>query len=385
MLCYIICGDFMNIGIICEYNPFHFGHIYHINKIKEMYPDSNIILVLSGPICQRGDLSTINKFDKADIALEFGIDLVVELPFKFIQSADIFAKGSIEILNKLKCEKIVFGSESNDIELLTTLAKTQINNKNFDKLVKEYTSNGLNYPTALSKSLKKLVGKTVDTPNDILGITYIKEIIKNNYNIEPITIKRTTDYNSKKIEGKISSATSIRELIKERKDYKKYVPKYTHKYLNNPIFLDDYFDYIKYQIVINNDLTVFQDIDEDLSNRIKKYIDSSNNLDELINNIKAKRYTYNKIKRILTHILFNIKKEDINNKLEYIRILGFNKKGKNILNKVKKEIDIPILTNYDNKYLSKDLEITKILSLNHNIKNKTEYIKKEYKQKPIMR
>ena len=385
MLCYIICGDFMNIGIICEYNPFHFGHIYHINKIKEMYPDSNIILVLSGPICQRGDLSTINKFDKADIALEFGIDLVVELPFKFIQSADIFAKGSIEILNKLKCEKIVFGSESNDIELLTTLAKTQINNKEFDKLVKEYTSNGLNYPTALSKSLKKLVGKTVDTPNDILGITYIKEIIKNNYNIKPITIKRTTDYNSKEIEGKISSATSIRELIKERKDYKKYVPKYTHKYLDNPIFLDDYFDYIKYQIIINNDLTVFQDIDEDLSNRIKKYIDSSNNLDELINNIKAKRYTYNKIKRILTHILFNIKKEDINNKLEYIRILGFNKKGKNILNKVKKEIDIPILTNYDNKYLSKDLEITKILSLNHNIKNKTEYIEKEYKQKPIMR
>lgn len=375
----------MNIGIICEYNPFHFGHIYHINKIKEMYPDSNIILVLSGAICQRGDLSIINKFDKADIALEFGVDLVVELPFKFIQSADIFAKGSIEILNKLKCKKIVFGSESNDIELLTTLAKTQIYNKNFDKLVKEYTSNGLNYPTALSKSLKKLVGKTVDTPNDILGITYIKEIIKNNYNIEPITIKRTTDYNSKKIEGKISSATSIRELIKERKDYKKYVPKYTHKYLDNPIFLDDYFDYIKYQIIISEDLTIFQDIDEDLSNRIKKYINSSNNLDELINNIKTKRYTYNKIKRILTYILFNIKKEDINNKLEYIRILGFNKKGKEILNKTKKEIDIPILTNYDNKYLSKDLEIIKILSLNPNIKNKLKYIEKEYKQKPIMR
>ena len=375
----------MNIGIICEYNPFHFGHIYHINKIKEMYPDSNIILVLSGAICQRGDLSIINKFDKADIALEFGVDLVVELPFKFIQSADIFAKGSIEILNKLKCKKIVFGSESYDIELLTTLAKTQIYNKNFDKLVKEYTSNGLNYPTALSKSLKKLVGKTVDTPNDILGITYIKEIIKNNYNIEPITIKRTTDYNSKKIEGKISSATSIRELIKERKDYKKYVPKYTHKYLDNPIFLDDYFDYIKYQIIISEDLTIFQDIDEDLSNRIKKYINSSNNLDELINNIKTKRYTYNKIKRILTYILFNIKKEDINNKLEYIRILGFNKKGKEILNKTKKEIDIPILTNYDNKYLSKDLEIIKILSLNPNIKNKLKYIEKEYKQKPIMR
>ena len=374
----------MNIGIICEYNPFHFGHIYHINKIKEMYPDSNIILILSGNICQRGDLSIINKFDKANVALNY-VDLVVELPLKFIQSADIFAKGSIEILNKLKCEKIVFGSESNNIELLTTLAKTQINNNRFDKLVKEYASNGLNYPTALSKSLKDLTGKTIDTPNDILGITYIKEIIKNNYNIEPITIKRTTDYNSKEIEGKITSAASIRELIKENKDFKEYIPKEEYKYLNNPIFLEDYFDYLKYQIIINNDLTIFQDIDEDLSNRINKYIDSSNNLDELINNIKTKRYTYNKIKRILSYILFNIKKEDINSKLDYIRILGFNKKGKEILNNIKKEIDIPILTNYDNKYLSKDLEITKILSLNSKIKNKTEYIEREYKQRPIIK
>ena len=384
MLCYIICGDFMNIGIICEYNPFHFGHIYHINKIKEMYPDSNIVLVLSGNICQRGDLSIINKFDKADIALNY-VDLVVELPLQFIQSADIFAKGSIEILNKLKCKKIVFGSESNDIELLTTLAKTQINNNQFDKLVKEYTSNGLNYPTALSKTLKDLTGKTVNTPNDILGITYIKEILKNNYNIKPLCIRRTTDYNSKKIEGKITSANSIRELIKENKDFKEYIPKEEYKYLDKPIFLNDYFNYLKYQITINKDLTIFQDIDEDLSNRINKYIYNSNNLDDLINNIKTKRYTYNKIKRILTFILFNITKEDVNNQLNYIRVLGFNKKGKEILNKVKKEIDIPILTNYDNKYLSKDLEITKILSLNPKIKNKTEYIKREYKQKPIIR
>ena len=373
----------MNIGIICEYNPFHFGHIHHINKIKEMYPDSNIILVLSGNICQRGDLSIINKFDKADIALNY-VDLVVELPLKFIQSADIFAKGSIEILNKLKCEKIVFGSESNDIELLSLLASTQINNKEYDKLIKEYTSNGLNYPTAISKALNKLTGKTIDTPNDILGITYIKEIIRNNYNIDPICIKRTTDYNSKEVEGKITSANSIRELIKENKNFKDYIPKEEYKYLNNPIFLEDYFDYLKYQIIINNDLTIFRDIDEDLSNRINKYIDISNNLGELINNIKTKRYTYNKIKRILTNTLFNIKKED-NTKLEYIRILGFNKKGKNILNSIKKEIDIPILTQYDKLYLNKDLEITKILSLNPKIKNKKVYIEREYKQRPIIK
>ena len=147
----------MNIGIICEYNPFHYGHLYHLNKIKEMYPNSNIILVLSGWITERGDLSLIDKFKKADIALNYSVDLVVELPFKFIQSADFFAKGAMEILNKLGCDIIVFGSESNDIENLKHLANIQLNNKDYNKLVKEYMDQGLNYPTALSKSLKTII------------------------------------------------------------------------------------------------------------------------------------------------------------------------------------------------------------------------------------
>jgi len=376
----------MNIGIICEYNPFHYGHLYHLNKIKEMYPNSNIILVMSGWVTERGDLSLIDKFKKADIALNYGVDLVVELPFKYIQSADFFAKGAVEILNKLNCDTIVFGSESNDIENLKYLANNQLNNKDYDKLVKEYMEDGINYPTALSKTLKTITGKTVNTPNDLLGLSYIKEIIKNNYNITPISIKRNSDYNSKAIEGKITSATSIRELLKKKKSIKKYVPKYSYKYLKDVLFIDDYFDYLKYKITSTNDLTIYQGIDIELSNRIYKYIDESNNLEEFIKNIKTKRYTYNRIKRCLTYILLSITKEDCNNlELEYIRILGFNTKGKEHLNKIKKDIDIPILTNYDNKYLEKDLIINKIISLNNKIKDKKEFIEKEYKDKPIIK
>ena len=376
----------MNIGIICEYNPFHFGHLHHLNKIKEMYPNSNIILVMSGWITERGDLSLIDKFKKTDIALYYGVDLVVELPFKYIQSADFFAKGSIAILNKLGCDTIVFGSESNNIEELKYLANFQLNNKEYNNLVKEYTKEGINYPTALSKALKTLTTKTVDKPNDLLGLSYIREIIKNNYNINPVCIKRNSDYNSKYIEGKITSATSIRELLKNKKNVKKYVPKYSYKYLKNVLFIEDYFDYLKYKIMSSADLTIYQGIDNDLSNRIYKYIDESNSLDELIKNIKSKRYTYNRLKRSLTYILLSITKEDCKNlELEYIRILGFNNKGKNILNKIKKDIDIPILTNYNNKYLNKDLTINKILSLNKNIKKKKEFIEREYKTKPIIK
>lgn len=376
----------MNIGIICEYNPFHYGHLYHINKIKEMYPNSNIILVLSGWITERGDLSLIDKFKKADIALEYGIDLVVELPFKFIQSADFFAKGSIEILNALGCDTIVFGSESNNIEELKELANIQLNNKEYDKLVKEYLDEGINYPTALSKALKTITGKTVDTPNDLLGLSYIREIIKNNYNINPVSIKRNSDYNSKAIEGKITSATSIRELLKKKKSVKKYVPKYSYKYLKDVIFIDDYYDYLKYKIISSTDLTIYQGIDNDIQNRIYKYINNSNTLEELLNNIKTKRYTYNRLKRCLTYILLSITKEDCSNlNLEYIRVLGFNKKGKEHLNKTKKGINIPILTNYENKYLKKDLNINAIISLNNKIKNKLDFIEKEYKEKPIIK
>ena len=375
----------MNIGIICEYNPFHYGHLYHLNKIKEMYPNSNIILVMSGWITERGDLSLIDKFKKTDIALKYGVDLVVELPFKFIQSADYFAKGSIEILNKLGCDTIVFGSESNDIENLKYLANIQLNNKEYDNLVKEYVNEGINYPTALSKALKTITGKTIDTPNDLLGLSYIREIIKNNYNINPISIKRNSDYNSKTIEGKITSATSIRELLKKKKNIKKYVPKHSYKYLKDVLFFEDYFDFLKYKIISSNNLTIYQGIDNDLSNRIYKYIDCSNSLDELLNNIKTKRYTYNRLKRSLTYILLSITKEDCNNlDLEYIRILGFNTKGKEYLNKIKKNINIPILTNYDDKYLNKDLTINKIISLNNKIKDKKEFIGKEYKNKPII-
>ena len=120
------------LGIIAEYNPFHNGHLYHLNKIKEMYPNSNIILVLSGWITERGDLSLIDKFKKTDIALNYGVNLVVELPFKYIQSADYFANGSVKILNELKCDTILFGSESNDIDELINLAEIQINNKDYE-------------------------------------------------------------------------------------------------------------------------------------------------------------------------------------------------------------------------------------------------------------
>ena len=145
------------VGIICEYNPFHNGHLYHLNKVREMYPNSIIILVTNGYFTQRGDISIISKKDKTSLCLDMGIDLIIELPFPFAtQSADIFAHGAISILNYLNVKKVIFGSECNDINLLNKIVDIQLYNEDYKTKVKTYLNNGLNYPTALSNALNDL-------------------------------------------------------------------------------------------------------------------------------------------------------------------------------------------------------------------------------------
>lgn len=379
------------IGIICEYNPFHNGHLYHISKIKEMFDDSLIILVMSGNFTQRGEASIIPKYSKCDIALLSGIDLVIELPFIFAtQSADVFAKTSIEILDKLNVDYVVFGSETNDINKLTMLAKTQINNKKYDKLVKEYLDKGVNYPTALSKALYQLTNKKIDKPNDILGVSYIREILKLNSNITPICIKRSNDYNSIELNDNITSASSIRYALLNGDNVKNYVPEYVYDYLKNPIFTKNYFNLLKYKIMTENTLEEYQTVDEGIQNRIKKCIINSKDLDDLILKVKTKRYTYNKLSRMFIHILCNLKKEEVKkyNKISYIRVLGFNIKGRNYLNEIKKSIDIPIITNFsrtNDPILDIEMRSTCVYASILNEKDKINLIESEYKDFPIIR
>ena len=376
------------IGIICEYNPFHLGHLYQIKKIKETIPDSLIICIFNGTFMQRGEVSIINKWDKTRICLEYGIDMVVELPFVFAtQSSDIFAHGALKILNNLHVDTLVFGSESNNVEILKTLAMTQINNEAFDNKVREYLDKGVNYPTALSKTLEVITKYRIKEPNDILAVSYIKEIIKNNYSIEPVAIKRTNDYHGEIISGDIINASLIRKILTNGNDVSKYVPRATLKYLNDIPSKDKYYSLLKYQIINNIDnLDSFQTVDEGLNNLIKKNIYNANNLDELISSIKTKRYTYNRLNRMFTHILTNFKKED-NRGLEinYVRLLGFNKKGRSYLNKIKKDMEISVVTGYkgiNDKIFNIEKRVSYIYSLL--IVNSDSYLEEDNKNKPII-
>ncbi|MEG0994393.1 MAG: nucleotidyltransferase family protein [Bacilli bacterium] len=341
------------IGIICEYNPFHNGHLYHLEKIKEMFPNSLIVLVMPSSFTQRGNASIINKWDKTRIALNYKIDLVIELPYVFtVQSATYFAKASVAILNHLKIDYLVFGSECGSIDILKT--------KDNEKLL----------------------------PNDMLGKCYLNEILNNNYNMIPITIKRTNDYHNTLLNDTITSATSIRNGLKEHKDISKYTP-IDIKYINTDFLDDNYFKYLKYKIISEqNDLKKYLDVDEGLENRILKYIYKVTTIDELIMKIKTKRYTYSKLSRMLNHILCGFMKEERDKfcEITYIRVLGFSKLGQSYLKKIKKEVTIPIITNYSkihDSMLDYEMTITKIYASVLNNQQQQELIENEYKNNPL--
>ena len=383
------------VGIIAEYNPFHNGHLYHLEKVKEMFPNSPIILVVGGVFTERGDISVLNKWEKTEIAIKNGIDLVVELPFPFsCASADIFANGAISILNNLGVTDLVFGSESDDIEGIKKLVETELNNSEFDVLVSLYLRSGYNYPTSLSKALEDITGNCYKLPNDILGISYVKAIYSNNYKITPHTIKRTNDYHSKELDKmsirSISSATSIRKALLNNKDIKDSVPSITYNYLKNKKIpkLDDYFNLLKYKIISSNDLTIYNLVDSGMEVKLKKEILNSYNFDELINKVKSKNSTYAKISRMLIYILCDYTKEQAKEfkEITYIRLLGFSNKGRDYLNKIKKDIDIPIISKFTrekDKMLEYEYQITKIYSLVFDKDKIKSLIEDEYKMKPI--
>ena len=322
------------IGLIAEYNPLHNGHIYQINEIKKIYPDSLIILCLGSYFTERGDIGILSKEEKIKISLEYGIDIVVELPIMYtVQSADIFAYQSIKILNALGIDTLVFGSESNNLNLLKELANKQDDIK-YQEKVKEYLDKGCNYPSALAKALE------VDfefKANDLLGISYLKAINKINKRIDVKTIKRTNEYLDTQSIDIIVSASNIRKRFFNKEDVSKFTP--CSKVLVKPDY-NLYFKMLKLKIMTSRNLNSYLDVSEGIDNLLKKVIMESHSLEELVLKIKTKRYTYNRLNRMFLHIVLGIEKDYPDE--VYLRILGFNKKGQEYI-KTKK-----IKENYKN-------------------------------------
>ena len=380
------------VGIICEYSPFHNGHEYHIKQVKKLYPDANIILILSGNFTQRGLPSVLDKWTKTEIALRHGIDLVVELPFVFAtQSADIFARGSIFLLKALNVDALVFGSEENNIQMLQTLAHIQCNDPKYDQLVKNYLQEGVNYPTAMSKALEAIHSTAITSPNDLLGLRYVKEIIKQHANIQPVTIQRTSDFHDTNSQDDIVSATRIRTALKNNEDISRFVPKDTLSAFDHHIIdIEDYYPFLFYRLAtFQGQIASNQTVDEGIEHRILKYYIECASIEEFIHKIKTKRYTYNKLMRMILHILCNFTKEEAKAVPypTYIRILGLTETGIAYLNSIKKNCPLPIITSLsqiDDLCSQIEYRATAVYSSVFLKEKRTQLLTREFQKKPII-
>ena len=364
------------IGIICEYNPFHNGHKYHIDEIKRRYPRSIIVLALNGYFSERGETSMLTKEDKVSLALDYGVDIVVELPALFgTQSADIFAEAAVKILNNFNVDKIIFGSESNDVSMLEKIARTQLYDSSFDDRVKEELKNGVNYPTALAKALN------VDfdfNPNDLLGISYIKAALHNNFDIEFETIKRTNSFHDDDLDEDLVSASNIRNRILNKESIDRYIPYKKEDYIVD-INAKKLFDLLCYEILTNNHLENILTVDEGIENKLKKEVLKAFNRDDLIYLIKSKRYTYNKISRMLVHILLNVEKKSYT--LDYTKVLGFTQNGQKYLSNIRDDLILPINPDINSDQFKCEIKASFIYDLITNSKT----LAFETRNKPIMK
>lgn len=337
------------VGVVTEYNPFHNGHVYQLKKIKDLYPDSLIVIAMSGNFTQRGEISVINKWDKARIAVDFGVDVVLEIPFIFSnQSADIFSYAALKMLSEFKVDTLVFGSECNDKNVLLQAAKVQIDNPEFDDLVKFYIAKGENYPTSVSLAINELTNVSVSESNDLLAVSYIKEILRNNYSMDIVPIKRTNSFLDVVSDDVIVSATNIRFKARNNLDISKHLPLDSLNSIN--LFdLNKLFEFLRYKIISDKDnLVSYHLVSEGIHNRIYKALLISNCYSELVDNIKSKRFTYNKVNRILMNILVGFSKEEaaLYKNLEYVRVLGMSAYGREYFSKIKKDFSLPVIVKF---------------------------------------
>jgi len=371
------------VGLVTEYNPFHNGHLYHLNKAMEITEADISVAVMSGDFVQRGEPAVLDKYTRTSMALNSGVNLVVELPVNYaVSSAESFATGALKVLDHIKADSIAFGSESGDIERLSKLAHILCDNE--DTLYKEiskYTANGISYAAARQKVVEKLTDKDtaamLTSSNNILAVEYLKAIIKNNYAIKPYTVQRQGDaYNDTNIRSDYASATALRGNLKAD-NISKYIPVKAGLILSsnaNYIYPDDITEVLFTRLLdilfaSNYDKNVFienvmqyPDVSKEIAGRLYKSAmdmitrtvpqgaESKDNgvfsFGSLCEHIKTKEVPLSRIKRALVRITLGLDKKHMEKYANepYIRVLGFDKKGQEYLSYIRKNVEVPLIT-----------------------------------------
>ncbi|MDT2612393.1 nucleotidyltransferase [Enterococcus dongliensis] len=336
-------------GIVVEYNPFHNGHRYHAQQARELSGAEVIVAVMSGNFLQRGEPAIIDKWSRTQAALKNGVDLVVELPFAWaVQSADYFAKGSIKLLQALKCEALCFGTDSTAAFDYAGYGRFFIEEKSaIDQLFHELPI-GWSYPEKMAEVVSQLYPKAQDfPPNHLLGLSYAKENATYNQPMEifPLPRKDQGYHDASLVTDQFASATGIRQAVLAGGDYADFVPVETLDTLRHThISWTDFWPYLDYQLRASS-LTTLQEIyqmNEGLEHRLVEQ--GAKNFPEFLQAIRTKRYTQPRLQRLLTYVLLQVKTAEIKAEQEHtmLHVLGFTDQGKKYLNQIKKQVPLPI-------------------------------------------
>ncbi len=339
-------------GIIAEFNPLHNGHKYLIDCVKN--ESDGVVCVMSGNFVQRGDIALLSKFDRARMAIESGIDVCIELPTPWaMATAQNFAGGAVNILHRLGLiNKLTFGSESADIELLRR-ATSLTTDKNFMEMITSQLKNGTTFAAARQTVVSRIdpdAAEILNSPNDILGIEYICAINREKSNMEPVCIKRQgVAHDGEKAQGKFLSASQIRKIVAEEnfEVLDPYMPEHCLQLLKNANTAC--LSRIETDILGKLRRTHLQtlkelpDISEGIENRLANAAKSAVSLEEMYALVKTKRYTMSRVRRLVMSAYLDLKANYTQLPVPYARVLGFSAKGEEIIRQMKKTSDIPII------------------------------------------
>ncbi|MBQ8546787.1 MAG: nucleotidyltransferase family protein [Clostridia bacterium] len=330
------------VGVICEYNPFHMGHKYQIDKIREEMPNAKIVAIMSGNTVQRGEFAIIDKHKRAEIALECGVDLVLEMPFPYsVAAAEIFAHAGVEIASKCGCDYLYFGTENCDIHYLEMVASAT-NSREFENALKKHLSNKRqSYIVAKEKALVDMGFEKCLLANDMLGVEYIRAIRKKKAKIVPCAISRIgAGYNDTN-ECEIMSATAIREKYYKENVfasvpnealslYKKAVK--TKAVLEREKAYD--FLHRMALIIPREKFDNAFDSSKEIGALIKDSASTSKNGEDFFKKITSKSFTFARVRRVLIYAIYNI--ISIDKSPQFAFLLASNSNGREIINNVNK-------------------------------------------------
>lgn len=337
------------VGIITEYDPFHNGHLFQLRSAQQATSADVTVVVMSSNWTQRGEPAIFDKWTRTQMALENGVDLVVELPIQAaVQPASIFAYQAVKLISALKCQFLSFGSEHPEFDFNAFKQfKVETDSSHF----KNYRES---YPETFRKFMLENYGFNLNSPNDTLGFWYAQAVRQLNSNLELVPIqRRESSHNDADLLQNISSGKAIRKAIKTQNfDFVKFMPETSIRPEKlYPLFWDDFWPYLKYEIN-QTELTELRKIyqmSDGLEYLLKKAAIKAKSFTSFIDLIKSKRYTYTRLQRLCVYVLFKMTKQQISASSSNLRVLGMTKMGQAYLNQVKKELDLPLITKVDKK------------------------------------